>query len=34
MDQYIIEGIEKAQNFAMQWLWTYNTDRPKIPLMV
>jgi transposase InsO family protein len=33
-DQYIIETIEEAQDFATQWLWTYNNDRPNIPLMV
>ena len=32
--QYIIESIEEAQDFATQWLWTYNNDRPSIPLMV
>jgi putative transposase len=34
LDQYIIETIEEAQDFATQWLWTYNNDRPNIPLMV
>ena len=33
-DQYIIESIEEAQDHATQWLWTYNNDRPNIPLMV
>jgi putative transposase len=28
LDQYISESIEKAQDFATQWLWTYNNDRP------
>ncbi len=28
LDQYIIETIEEAQDPAMQWLWTYNKDRP------
>jgi hypothetical protein len=23
-DQHIIENIEEAQDFATQWLWTYN----------
>ena len=27
LDQYIIETIEEAQDFATQWLWTYNNDR-------
>ncbi len=30
LDQYIIENIEEAQDFATQWLWTYNNDRPNI----
>lgn len=30
LDQYIIEAIEEAQDFATQWLWTYNNDRPNI----
>ncbi len=30
LDQYIIETIEEAQDFATQWLWTYNNDRPNI----
>ena len=34
LDQYIIETIEEAQDHATQWLWTYNNDRPNIPLMV
>ena len=28
--QYIIETIEAAQDFATQWLWTYNNDRPNL----
>jgi putative transposase len=28
LDQYISESIEAAQDFATQWLWTYNNDRP------
>ena len=30
LDQHIIETIEEAQDFATQWLWTYNTDRPNM----
>ena len=30
LDQYIIESIEEAQDFATQWLWTYNHDRPNM----
>ncbi|MGR9425769.1 IS3 family transposase [Rhizobium leguminosarum] len=28
LDQNIIESIEEAQEFATQWLWTYNNERP------
>ena len=27
-DQHIIESIEEAPEFATQWLWTYNNERP------
>lgn len=27
LDQHIIESIEEAQDYATQWLWTYNNDR-------
>jgi transposase InsO family protein len=30
LDQHIIENIEEAQDFATQWLWTYNNDRPNM----
>ena len=30
LDQYTIESIEEAQNYATQWLWTYNNDRPNM----
>ena len=30
LDQYIFEAIEAAQDFATQWLWTYNNDRPNM----
>ncbi|WP_273793331.1 integrase core domain-containing protein, partial [Brucella anthropi] len=29
-DQYIIESIEEAQEFATQWLWAYNNERPNM----
>ena len=32
LDQYIIETIEEAQDFATQWLWTYNNDRPNMDI--
>ena len=31
-DQYIISGTEEAQNYATQWLWTYNNERPNMAL--
>ena len=30
LDQYIIESIEEAQEFATGWLWTYNNERPNM----
>ncbi|KQX16432.1 integrase [Ensifer sp. Root423] len=30
LDQHIIESIEEAQEFATQWLWTYNNERPNM----
>ncbi len=30
LDQHIIENIEEAQDFATQWLWTNNNDRPNM----
>jgi putative transposase len=30
LDQYIVETIEEAQDFATKWLWTYNNERPNI----
>ena len=32
LDQYIIETIEGAQDFATHWLWTYNTDCSNIDI--
>ena len=29
-DQYIIESIKEAQEFATKWLWTYNNERPNM----
>jgi putative transposase len=31
-DQHIIESIEEAQDYATQWLWTYNNERPNMAL--
>ena len=30
LDLHIIESIEEAQEFATQWLWTYNNERPNM----
>ena len=30
LDQYIIESIEEAQDFATHWLCTHNNDRPNM----
>jgi putative transposase len=30
LDQNIIESIREAQDYATQWLWTYNNDRPNM----
>ena len=30
LDQNIIENREEAQDFATQWLWTDNNDRPNM----
>jgi transposase InsO family protein len=30
LDQHIIETIEEAQDFATEWLWTYNNERPNM----
>ena len=32
LDQYIIVSIEEAQEFATQWLWTYNNERPNMSI--
>ena len=31
-DQNILETIEETQDQATKWLWTYNNDRPNIPI--
>ena len=30
LDRYIIKTIEEAQDFATQWLGSYNNDRPNM----
>jgi putative transposase len=32
LDQHIIESIAEAQDYATQWLWTYNNERPNMAL--
>jgi putative transposase len=32
LDQNIFETIEKAQDQATEWLWTYNNDRPNMAI--
>lgn len=30
LDQYIIGSIEEAQEFAIEWLWTYPNEQPNM----
>jgi putative transposase len=32
LDQNIFETREEAQDQATKWLWTYNNDRPDMPV--
>ena len=32
LDQYLFATIEEVQDYATQWLWTYNNDRPNMGL--
>ncbi len=32
LDQYMFATIEEVQDYATQWLWTYNNDRPNMGL--
>jgi putative transposase len=32
VSHHLFESIEEAQNFATQWLWTYNHERPNMAL--
>ncbi len=32
LDQYMFETIEEVQDYATQWLWKYNNDRPNMGL--
>ena len=30
LDQYIFETIQEVQDYATDWLWTYNHERPNM----
>ena len=32
LDQYMFATIKEVQDYATQWLWTYNDDRPNMGL--
>ena len=32
LDQYMFATIREVQDYATQWLWTYNNDRPNMGL--
>jgi putative transposase len=32
LDQYMFATIKEVQDYATQWLWTYNNDRPNMAL--
>ncbi|GIX22467.1 MAG: hypothetical protein KatS3mg121_1250 [Gammaproteobacteria bacterium] len=32
LGQYLFESIQEVQDFATQWLWTYNHERPNMAL--
>ena len=32
LDQYMFATIKEVQDYATQWLWTYNNDRPNMGL--
>ena len=32
LDQYAFATIREVQDYATQWLWTYNNDRPNMGL--
>ena len=32
LQQYLFESITEVQEFATQWLWTYNNERPHMAL--
>ena len=32
LSHYLFESIDEVQDFATQWLWTYNHERPNMAL--
>jgi putative transposase len=32
VSHHLFESIEEVQDFATQWLWTYNHERPNMAL--
>jgi putative transposase len=32
LSQYYWSSIEEVQDFATQWMWSYNNDRPNMAL--
>lgn len=32
LSQYLFDSIEEVQEYATQWLWTYNNERPSVGL--
>jgi putative transposase len=32
LSHYLFESIEAVPNYAMDWLWTYNHERPTMAL--
>lgn len=32
LGQYLFDSIEEVQEYATQWLWTYNNERPNMAL--
>ena len=34
LNQYLFSTIDKAQEFATRWLWSYNNERPNMAIGV
>ena len=32
LSHYLFESIEEVQNYATDWMWTYNHERPNMAL--